>query len=75
MSSFAGQPKKTIRELREARGWTQFDLALQLGASVNAVSKWERGVAVPYVKTRKRLADLFGGGVGELAFGQAEEQP
>ena len=67
-------PQRTLRQFRQARGWTQLDLALCLGGSVHAVSRWERGVAVPHVRTRKRLADLFGVGVSEIAFGQDEEQ-
>ncbi len=67
-------PQQTLRQLRQARGWTQDELARQLGADRGAVSRWERGAAVPHVRTRKRLADLFGVRVGEIRFGQGEEQ-
>jgi len=30
-----------LRERREARGWSQADLALKLGVTPNAVSAWE----------------------------------
>ena len=73
MSSATRRPTKTLRELRQARGWTQLDLALQLGASVNAVSKWERGQAKPIWVYRRRLAEVVEVSVGEIAFGQGEE--
>ncbi len=50
---------KNLRQLREARGWSQLDLALRLGVSVNAVSKWERGVVVPSEVNSYRLMLLF----------------
>ncbi len=65
---------KTIRQLREERGWTQLDLALQLGVDVSTVSRWERGLAVPRRRRQQRLADLFGMGVSEIAFGPVDEQ-
>ncbi len=74
MTEPASQPKKTIRQLRQARGWTQDQLARRLGMEQGAVSKWERGLAVPHPRTRKRLADLFGVGVGQITFGKGEEQ-
>ncbi len=67
------QPKKTIRQLREERGWTQPDLAGRLGVSQGAVSLWERGVRRPYRRTRLRLAELFGVSVEALALGAAEQ--
>jgi transcriptional regulator with XRE-family HTH domain len=36
----------TIRELRQARGWSQFDLANASGVSNTAISRLERGIAV-----------------------------
>ena len=68
------QPQPTLRQLRQARGWTQDQLARRLGVEQGAISKWERGQAVPHARTHKRLADLFDVGVGEIAFGQGEEQ-
>ncbi len=50
---------RNLRQLREARGWSQLDLALRLGVSQNAVSNWERGVAVPSEANWRRLALLF----------------
>ena len=64
---------KTIRQLREERGWSQQELAQRLGASMNTVYRWERGQAKPTWVYRRRLADLFGVKVAEIAFGPAEQ--
>ncbi len=50
---------KNLRQLREDRGWSQLDLALRLGVSQNAVSKWESGRVVPSEANRYRLMVLF----------------
>ena len=57
---------KTIRQLRQERDWSQLDLAVQLGASVGAVYKWERGLAVPQPQHQQRLAALFGVSVEDI---------
>ncbi len=75
MAAHSSLPQQSLRQLRQARGWSQQDLAVRLGVSQGAVSLWERGVRLPYRRTRQRLADLFGVGVGEIAFGEGEEQP
>ena len=66
---------KTIRQLRQERGWTQLELALWLGASANTVSGWERGQFRPNWLYRRRLADLFGLSVEDIAFGPAQQAP
>ncbi len=58
---------KTIRQLREERGWAQLDVALRLGVSAAAVSNWERGRTVPRLEHRRRLAQLFGVHVKDIA--------
>jgi DNA-binding XRE family transcriptional regulator len=70
-----GNMAKTIRQLREERGWSQLDMAVQMGASVGAVYKWERGLAVPHPQYRRRLAALFGISVEALALGPAVKAP
>ena len=67
------QPKQTIRQMREARGWTQEQFAQRLGVQQSAVSAWERGQRVPRRRTQQALADLFGISVEAIAFGQCEE--
>ena len=51
---------RTIRELRQARGWTQFELALKVGVHPQAVYLWERGRRTPQVPQLRRLGALFG---------------
>ena len=36
---------KFIREIRKEKGFTQKELAEQLGITDKAVSKWERGIS------------------------------
>ena len=66
---------KTIRQLREERGWTQIELAARLGLHHTAVSKWERGVTLPAPDALLRLADTFGVSVAELVAAQTEQVP
>jgi transcriptional regulator with XRE-family HTH domain len=51
---------KTIRELRQQRGWIQFELAVKLGVQPGTIANWERGRTLPRVTELKRLAQLFG---------------
>ena len=51
---------KNISELRSEMKITQFQLAEVLNYSDKAVSKWERGEAVPDVSVLKQIADYFG---------------
>lgn len=52
--------RKTIRGLREERGWTQFQLAVQVDVQPTTVSLWERGKTLPKVTQLRKLADVFG---------------
>ena len=52
--------KNRIRELREAAGMTQADLAERLQVSVPTVSRWESGVIRPSVGNLIELAEIFG---------------
>jgi len=51
---------KTIRGLRQARGWTQFELALKVGVQPQAVYLWESGRRSPQVPQMRRLGQIFG---------------
>ena len=55
-----------IIELRSARGLSQEALANELGLSRQAVSRWERGEALPDTENLIALADLFGVTLDEL---------
>ena len=48
-----------IVELRKKNHWTQAELAEKINYSDKAVSKWERGEAVPEIETLAALASLF----------------
>ena len=51
---------KTIRELRQARGWTQYELALKVGVHPQAVYLWESGRRTPQVPQLRALGQRFG---------------
>lgn len=48
-----------IVSLRRARGWSQEDLAEQLGVSRQSVSKWESAASVPELDKIIQLARIF----------------
>lgn len=48
-----------IANLRKKNRWTQAELAEKINYSDKAVSKWERGEAVPDIDTLYMLANLF----------------
>ncbi|MHB8572886.1 MAG: helix-turn-helix domain-containing protein [Candidatus Dormibacteria bacterium] len=58
--------RQEIRELRRRHGWTQAQLAAELGTDAVTVSRWERGVAVPRPSAARRLAGLAGGRSREI---------
>ncbi len=49
-----------IRELRQARNWTQFELALKVGVHPQAVYLWESGRRTPQVAQLRKLGCIFG---------------
>lgn len=55
-----------LRELREAAGWTQEELAHRLGVRRQAIIKWESGEQSPRMDRLNKIADVFGVPVGEL---------
>lgn len=66
---------KTIRQLRQERGWTQFALALQLGVQPQAVYFWESGRRTPRVPQLRKLGQLFGICSDEIALELVKEAP
>ena len=72
MSSPTQRPTKTLRELREAQGWTQGELAERLGVDAGTVGKWERGRTRPRLGYLLSMARLFEVGIDEIAFGSGE---
>ncbi len=51
---------KTIRELREAAGLTQVQLAAKLDVTPGAVYGWESGRSEPRASQLRAIARLFG---------------
>lgn len=45
--------------LRKERRWTQLQAAQEMGVGERQWQKWEHGVSLPRIATRKRLAALF----------------
>ena len=64
---------KTIRQLRQERGWAQLEVVIRLGVTVSTISLWERGLRVPTLFNQNCLARLFGVRVKDIALGPAEQ--
>lgn len=58
-----------IAELRRDKMLSQKELGDMLGVSNKAVSKWERGEAMPQMKTIVKIAEIFGISPDELLTG------
>ena len=59
-----------IRQLREARGMTQAELAKRLSVSSKTVSKWETAKGLPDITLLKPLAQALGVSLIELMNGE-----
>lgn len=53
-----GLPEK-IRELRRKKGWTQEDMAREIGVSLSTVQRWEKRGGKPVRMARRELHGLF----------------
>lgn len=51
---------KRIAELRTEKGWSQDELAQQIGVHFRSVGRWERGEAMPGAEDILNLAQAFG---------------
>ncbi len=51
-------PKK-LKELRTKKGWSQGQLGKRIGADLQRISKYERGVMWPTMELMVRLAKVF----------------
>ena len=59
-----------IAEYRKKANLTQMQLAEKLGITDKAISKWERGVAMPDTSIMLELCDILGISVNELLSGE-----
>lgn len=48
-----------IKALREARGWTQAELARKMNMTRNVINSWEQGLSMPSPPSLVDLARLF----------------
>jgi transcriptional regulator with XRE-family HTH domain len=62
-----------ISEKRKEKGLTQKELALKIGVTDKAVSKWERGMGCPDVSILEILADCLGVSILEILKGRIIE--
>ncbi len=61
---------KFIAECRKQKDLTQMQLAEKLNITDKAVSKWERGIAMPDTSIMLELCDILGISVNELLSGE-----
>ena len=54
-----------IKALREARGWTQAELARRMGITRNGVNSWEQGLSTPSPACLVELASINVTGLDE----------
>ena len=61
---------KFIAGCRKQKGLTQMQLSDKLGITDKAISKWERGIAMPDTSIMLELCDILGISVNELLCGE-----
>lgn len=64
---------KFISCLRKEKNLTQEQLAEKMGVSINAVSKWERGLSFPDVSLLKKICEELGISIEELINGERDK--
>lgn len=60
------QPYQRLKHERERRGWSQAKVAEELGIDSTTMSRWERGISLPYPYYREKLCVLYGKNAHEL---------
>lgn len=63
-----------ITEERKKNGWSQEELANQLGVSRQAVSKWESAGAIPDLQRILQMSELFGVSTDYLLKDELDEE-
>ena len=71
MDELKSNVAKNLTELRTKARLTQLQLAEMLNYSDKAVSKWERGEAVPDLRVLIKLAELYGVTLDDIVRGQS----
>lgn len=62
-----------IIQLRKQNGWSQEELAENLGISRQSVSKWESGASIPDIERIIKMSELFGVSTDYLIKDELEE--
>lgn len=62
-----------IIQLRKQNGWSQEELAENLGISRQSVSKWESGLSIPDLERIVKMSELFGVSTDYLMKDELEE--
>ena len=63
---------KFIAKLRKEKNMTQEQLAEKMGVSINAVSKWERGLSFPDISLLIPLSEILNISLYDLLKGEDE---
>ena len=64
---------KTIRELREEQGWSQFTLAVKVDVTPNTIRSWEQGKTEPKASQLRALSEVFGVPMDQITWAPREE--
>lgn len=64
------QAVSQLTELRQARGFTQQELARRMRVTVGIISRWETGTYTPRARNQKRLARILRVRLDELGFSE-----
>lgn len=65
---------KTIRQLRESAGLTQFEVAVKIGVTPATVYNWERGRYEPKATQLRALARVFAVSMDDIDFESVLEE-
>lgn len=59
-----------MRQLREEKGWSQYQLAKELGIKRASIANYEGGLSFPPLPVLERMAQIFGVSLDGLVWGQ-----
>ena len=65
-------PNELLIRARLEKGWTQAELAEEVGATFETVSRWERGIIIPSPYYRRKLCSVFAKTAQELGLDVAD---
>ena len=65
---------RTVKELREERHWSQYELAMKLGVRPETIWKWEKGRMAPYGRNLRKLAEVFHVPMDEIAIDKRDDE-